>query len=249
MKTSDKILLCSTLSAIGLFAMVDLLHYTKYKKGEILNFSQLNALDNSSHAFAGIHWVVLDGPIRTTLYPGEPDSLTLSFPKDKQDEFLFHRNADTLLIRSKGRNARDAHQNWFGYLDYPALRLWFPPGTRFHVLQGFAILDNETNRRHRSARFLLDSSQLWIGGYDRFKDSVYSIEPWDTIGATGINSQVILNRQAHIGMLDLKLDNRSESTDRWSTIDSGYVQTDTNTFLHITGKNSKKLQFHVVAHP
>jgi hypothetical protein len=249
MKTSDKILLCSTLSAIGLFAMVDLLHYAKYKKGEILNFTQLNALDNVPHSFTGIHHVVLDGPIRTTLYPAQTDSLTLQVPKDKQDEFLYHQNADTLIIRSKGRNAHDAHQNWFGYIDYPPLQLFFTPGTKFHILQGFATLDNEAARSDRSARFQLDSSQLWIGGYDRYKDSVYGIEPWDSISITGINSQVDLNRQAYVKLLDMRLDNRSEAVDRWSTIDSGYIQGDTNTYLHIRGKNFQKLELHVLAHP
>jgi len=249
MKTSDKILLYSTLSAVALFALVDLLHYAKYKKGEILTFDKLNTLDNVSHSFAGIRWVVLDGPMRTTLYAGGSDSVLFQISKDQQREFLYRQDTDTLVIRTKGRNARDAHQNWFGYVDYPALQLYFPPGTNFHILQGFATLDNEAARSHRNARFLLDSSQLWIGGYDRYKDSVYSIEPWDTISAAGINSNIVLNRQAHVRMLDLKLDNKSEATDRWSTIDSGYLQGDTNTYIHLRGKNFQKVQLHVLAHP
>lgn len=247
MKTSDRILLCSTLSAIGLFALVDLLHYAKYKKGEDLTFKQINALDNVAHSFTGVHWIVLDGPMRTTLYPA--DSLQIQVNKTQRQEFIYWQKADTLVIRTKGRYARDAHQNWFAYQEYPPLQLYFPPLQGICILQGFATLDNEETRPNCSARFLLDSAQLWIGGFDRYKDTVYGIEPWDNITAIGTNSNIIINRQAHLKMLGLRLDNKSQAQDRWSTIDSGYIQGDTNTYIHLTGKNFQNLHLHVLTHP
>jgi hypothetical protein len=246
MKTSDKILLFSTLGALGLFVTVDLLHYAKYRAGEVLTYKDLETQDFDRHRLDGIHWLVIDGPIRTTLRPAE--YFEFDIPKRNEAQFYWLRQGDTLQIFTKRRYGRDAHQGWFAYFDYPSLRIYSPQlkGIRFN--KGFAVLGNEEGHKALNAAILLDSTQLWVGSYQPEDDVVFQAEPWDSITVQAFNSNVVLNRQAHIKAVTLQLDDQSEASDRFSIIDTGYIKGDTGTFLHMHGKNFKKFRLDAIDH-
>ncbi len=246
MKTSDKILLFSTLGALGLFITVDLLHYAKYRAGEVLTYKELETQDFDRHPMDGIHWLVLDGPIRTTMRPAE--QFEFDIPKQHESQFYWLRQGDTLQIFSKQRYGRDAHQGWFNYFEYPSVRIYCPQlkGIRFN--KGFAILANEEGCKGLNASVTLDSTQLWVGAYYPDHDSVSRTEPWDSINVLAVNSNVVLNKQAHVRAIHLQLDERSEALDRFSTIDTGYIKGDTGTYFYMRGKNFKKLRFDAIDH-
>jgi hypothetical protein len=246
MKTSDKILLFSTLGALGLFVTVDLLHYAKYRAGEVLTYKELEAQDYDRHPMNDIHWLVLDGPMRTILRPAEHFEFDIA--KEDESRFYWLRQGDTLQLFTKQRYARDAHQGWIGYFDYPPIRIYCPQlkGIRFN--KGFAVLANEEGRKGLTASLTLDSTQLWVGDYYPEHDSVFQTEPWDSISVRAVNSNFVLNRQAHVKTVNLQLDGRSEASDRYSTIDTGYIKGDTGSYFHMRGKNFKKLRLDVIDH-
>jgi hypothetical protein len=248
MKTSDKILLYSTLSAIGLFVAVDLSLYAKYRSGDILGFETLQEKGYTRHALAGIKWLVIDGPIHTVIRPGETDSLEFDVNKMEDAHVDWFRRGDTLTIVVKNRRVRSAHDNWFSYGDYASVRVYCPPLKGIHINNGVAVLDNEANRKGISASLVIDSTQLWVGVFNSNWDSVYRIEPWDTMSVRGVNSNFILNRQAHVKQLDLSLDDRSEVTDRFSTVDTGFIQGDTNTNVVLRGRNIEKIRLLKAGH-
>jgi hypothetical protein len=242
MKTSDKILLYSTLSAVGLFIATDLLQFAKYRSGDILDFKALQQRDYSRHVLAGIQWLVLDGPIRSTLRPGENDSLEFDVNKLQEGHLDWVRRGDTLILSAKGIRLRTAHDNWLAFEDYVAVRVYSPQLKGVYANNGHVSLDNEARRAGLSAHFVIDSTLLWIGAYDRDSDEVYSVEPWDTISVRGVNSSFILNKQAHVKELGLVLDGRSEVTDRLSVVDTGFIQGDSNTVIQLRGKNFDKIR-------
>lgn len=246
MKTSDKILLFSTLGALGLFVTVDLLHYAKYKTGEFLTYRQLETEDFDRHPMDGIHWLVLDGPMRTTLRPAEHFEFDIA--KGDESRFYWLRQGDTLEIFTKQRNGRDAHQSWFGYFDYPPMRIYSPQLKGIRFKKGFAVLENEEDHQGINASLVLDSTQLWVGTYYPWHDTVTRMESWDSVSVRAVNSNFVMNKQAHVKALNLQLDEQSEASDRYSTIDTGYIKGDTGSYFHMRGKNFKKLRLDAIDH-
>jgi hypothetical protein len=242
MKTSDKILLYSTLAAVGLFAASNLAQFAKYRSADILDFKALQQQDYTRHSLAGIQWLVLDGPIRSTLRPSDNDSLDFEVNKMQEAKVDWVRRGDTLVISVRGVRVRGPHDNWFSFLDYVTVRVYSPQLKGIHVNNGSVSLANEMNKPGLSAHFVIDSTQMWVGAFTPEADSVYSVEPWDTISVRGVNSNVILNRQAHVKKLGLLLDDRSQAEDRFSEVDTGFIQGDTNTIIHIRGKNFEKIR-------
>jgi hypothetical protein len=242
MKTSDKILLYSTLSAIGLFVAVDLLQYAKYRSGDMLGFTALQERDYTRHSLTGIQWLVLDGPIYSTIRPGETDSLEFDVSKAADAHVDWFRKGDTLTIVVRNQRTRSAHDNQFSYGGYSSVRVYCPPLKGIHINNGFAVLDNEVSKPGLSAHVVIDSTQLWVGAFAQDQDFVYRVEPWDTLSVTGVNSNFILNRQVHVKVLGLSMDDRSEMADRYSTVDTGFIKGDTNTIIHLRGRNFEKIR-------
>ena len=246
MKTSDKILLYSASFALTAFVGTNLLHYAKYRAGDILDAKAINAQDYTAHALPGIHSILLDGPMRATLYPS--DHFAFELPRDAEGAFDYRQQGDTLLLFTKDRKVRSPHDNWNSFLDYTQVHIYFPRQAYIHIRNGFANLSNEEDRKEVSASFLLDSSQLWVGAYNPLADTVYSIEHFDSLRVSAINSNIIFNKQTHIAHLDLRLDDNSDAEDRFSTIDSAVYLVDSNTNLRIRGKNSKRIRFATIDH-
>ena len=246
MKTSDKILLYSASFALTAFVGTNLLHYAKYRAGDILDAKAINAQDYAKHTLPGIHSILLDGPMRATLYPS--DHFEFDLPRDAEGTFDYRQQGDSLLLFTRDLKARDPHDNWNSFLDEPQVHIYFPPQAYIHIRNGFASLSNEEDRKEVSASFLLDGSQLWVGAYRPQADTVYAIEHFDSLRVSAINSNIIFNKQSHIAHLDLRLDDRSDAEDRFSTIDSAVYLVDSNTNLRIRGKNSKRIRFATMNH-
>lgn len=246
MKTSDKILLYTTVSFIGIFVAVDLLHYVNYRRGKIMDFAAIERQDYFSHEEEGIHWLVLDGPMRVSLYPA--DRLKVDIPRSDAAHFQVRRAGDTLIVSFEGVWARGAHDNYSSY-DYPSVPVFFPALKGVRLIKGFAVLDNSEGRNGVSAALELDSTQCWVGRYNMEADTVASVEPWDSISVKGVNCNFIVNRQAHVKVVEVRLDAKSEMSDRFSLIDTGYIQGDSTTTLHLHGRNLNKLRLDEVVHP
>jgi hypothetical protein len=246
MKTSDKILLYSASFALTAFVGTNLMHYAKYRAGDILDAKAINARDYAAHALRGIHSIVLDGPMRATLYPS--DHFEFDLPRDAEGTFDYRQEGDSLLLFSRDFKARNPHDNWNSFQDYPPVRIYFPRQALIHLRNSFASLSNEEDRKEVSAFFLLDSSQLWVGAYRPEADTIYATEHFDSLHVSAINSNIIFNKQSHIAHLDLRLDDRSDAEDRFSTIDSAVYLVDSNTNLRIRGKNSNKIRFATMNH-
>jgi len=95
----------------------------------------------------------------------------------------------------------------------------------------------------------LDSSQLWVGAYNQDRDSAVQTEPYDSIRITAVNSAIVLNRQAYVKALDLRLDDRSEMVDRFSKFDTARIRGEKNTGIQLKGSNFKKIRWETPDRP
>lgn len=246
MKTSDKILLFSSLSVVGLFLVLEVLHHVKYREGAILDFAAIEKRDFVSRQDTGVHWLVLDGPMRVLFYPS--DHLKIDVDRLSESKFQYLRHGDTLLLTLNAQGTRSAHDNWFSFRGFPAVRVFFPPLEGIRLRNAFAAFNNEDGRKGISATLELDSTQCFIGNYSEERDSAFPTEPWDIIRVSGVNCNLVINKQAYVKTLDVRLDAKSEFSDRFSRIDTGYIQADSTTMLHLHGANLKKLRLDDVVH-
>jgi len=247
MKTSDKIILFSTLTVIGLFGAAHLLQYVRYRAGDILTYKDLNREDFVPHAGTQPTWLILEGPMRASIVPA--DSFHFDLAKRDLSSFRYRQSGDSLIIEADGRLTKNPHQGWNDYLPFPAINIYSPVLRGIHIRNGFAVLQNERGRRGISASLELDSAQLWVGAYNQDKDSVIQTEPYDSIRINAVNSAIILNRQAYVKALDLRLDDLSDLVDRFSRFDTARVMGEKNTNIHLKGSNFKKIRWDVPDHP
>lgn len=247
MRTSDKLLLCTTASFIGIFIMIDLLHYVNYARGNVLDFAAMEQQDYVLHEEDGIHWLVLDGPMATSFYPAK--KLKIDIDKSVASKIVFKRIGDTLFVSFPHQRARGAHDYYSSYGNYPSVCVFFPPLKGIRINKGFATLDNAGGVSGLDAALELDSTQCWMGHYDNEADTVPNAEPWDTIRVKGVNANFVLSPQAEVKVLQLALDARSEAADFNCTIDSVSIAADSNTAIHFHGRNFKKLHVDAVVHP
>jgi hypothetical protein len=238
MKTSDKILLFSTFGAFGLFIVSDLLHYFSYRSGDVLRFQDIEHLDFTPHVVEGVHWLVLDGPMQTTFYPA--DRLRVDVDKEAEPKISYERQGDTMFVRCREHNARSAHDQVPSYEGYVPVHVFCPALKGIRIKNGFATLDNEEGHRAMNVSLQLINTQLWVGSFSI--GSTTTVEPWDTISVRGSNCEVALNFQAHVKMIDLRVDGNSVVWDHMSLVDSGYIHSDPGTLLHLQGRNVKKIR-------
>ena len=247
MKTSDKILLCTTLGFVGIFVVIDLLHYANYVRGKVLDFAAVEREDYVQHTEEGINWLVLDGPMRTSFYPAE--QLKIDVDSSVASKINFQRIADTLFVSFPYQRSRGAHDYYQSYGNYPSVYVFSSKLKGIRINKGFAILDNAAGLGGLDAALELDSTQCWLGHYDDETDSAAGIEPWDTVRIKAVNASFVLSHQAHVKVLDLVLDTKSEVADYNSAIDSARIAADSNTAIHFHGRNFKKLHFDAIVHP
>lgn len=246
MKTSDKIILFSTLTTLGIFGGVQILQYAQLRAGDILTVKDLNRKDFVSTHLPRPARLILEGPMRAFLIPS--DSFHLDIAIDAVAAFHYHQAGDSLIIEGDKRLKKSPHQGWFDYTGFPTIHIYTPRLRDIRVNNGFVVLQNEEGRPGISATLDLDSAQLWVGAFDQEKDTVFRTEPYDSITIRAVNSAVVLNRQAYVKALDLRLDNRSDIVDRYSRMDTAHIRGEKNTYIQIRGSSLSKIRWEIPDH-
>jgi len=247
MKTSDKIILFSVLTGLGLFGAIHLLQYARYRSGDILTYKDLDRQDFAPHAGTQPLWLILDGPMHASLFAS--DSFHFDLARRDLSSFHYRQSGDSLIIEGDRRLIKNPHQGWNDYWHFPAINIYCPVLRGIRIRNGFAVLQNEQGRRGVTASLELDSTQLWVGAYNEDRDSVIQTEPYDSISIKAINSSIVLNRQAYVKSVDLRLDDRSDFVDRFSSFDTARIMGEKNTGIHLKGSNFKKIRWDVPDHP
>jgi hypothetical protein len=246
MKTSDKIILFSTLTALGIFGGVQFLQFARFRAGDILTVKDLDREDFVSTTLPRPASLLLEGPMRAFVLPA--DSFHFSIDINEVAAFHYHQAGDSLVIEGDKRLKKSPHQGWFDYMGFPTIHIYTPRLKNIRVNNGFVVLQNDEGRAGISVALDLDSSQIWVGAYNADRDSVVQTEPYDSITIHAVNSAVILNRQAQVKALDLWLDDRSDIVDRWSRLDTAHIRGEKNTYIQIRGRSLSKIRWEIPDH-
>jgi hypothetical protein len=185
--------------------------------------------------------------MRASIVPS--DSFHFDLAKRDLSSFRYRQSGDSLIIEADNRLMKNPHQGWNDYLFFPAINIYCPVLRGIYIRNGFAVLQNEQGRPGVGGSLELDSAQLWVGAYNQDRDSVIQTEPYDSIKIRSINSAIVLNRQAYVKVLDLRLDDRSDFVDRFSKFDTARIMGEKNTNIQLKGSNFKKIRWDVPDHP
>jgi len=258
MKTSDKILLISSLSSIGIFGLVHLALYAKYRRGDILMEKTLHAQQLAVHPMSAPRWLVVSGLLRTHIIPsdsfaieflGDLDDVRMMRPKqpgglfpEKTTEPFYHREGDTLFI--EGDKSQDIDQRYANQMmqgPFPVVNVYCR-GLELIEMQGGQItLVGGTRARPASVNLAIRNGILWVGqNHSRF-DKDYP-DLFDTVQFRASGSTVMLNNPVMAARLQASLTNHSVMDDRNIDIGQLALDCDSSSKAGFTGKNLKKLR-------
>lgn len=238
MKTSNKLLLSFLTVAIVLFVGVHLALYASYRHGNIRTESELDASRFNRFSLSTPGWLVLEGNLRVRIIPSDHFQIDL----DKTGRALgYRKDGDTLIISGNKSRIKNPHGSWSDYWNLPLVNVYSPALKGIRVEDGYVSLTNRENFTGLAASLMLTDAQLWIGAFDPLKDTADKIEPFDSIRIDAKNSSIVVNRQSLVHKISVRLDDVSEITDRFSEIDTGWIDANRYSKIYMTAANFNKI--------
>ena len=258
MKTSDKILLISSLSSIGIFGLVHLALYAKYRRGDILMEKNLHAQQLAVHPIPAPRWLVVRGLLRTHIIPS--DSFAIEFLDgmdevrrirlkqagglfpEKVEEPFYHREGDTLFIEGdKGQEIDQQFASQMRPAPFPIVNVYCRGLELIEMEGGQITLVGGTRARPAGANLAIRNGVLWVGQYHSQADKDYP-DLFDTVQVRASGSTVMLNNPVMVARLQANLTNHSLIDDRNIDIGQLALNCDSTSKVSFTGKNLQKLR-------
>lgn len=261
MKTSDKILLIAVLTTMGLFGLVHLGLYAKYRKGDIVTEKMLHATAFAAYPLPVPKHIVVEGRMRTRIVPsdsffielrknneGSAEVRLLALPQDGMiyekgnspegdtKTLTYRMSGDTLIIR--GGDPRP----WPESLDIP---LPLATMVTLHcrnlpidirqgevVLRGSPVAGADYTLSVRSGRIVIGELVRSTDGRELF----------DTIRVQAYQSKITLNPAAIVTDLLAQINDRSLLEDHHITLGGLTLDADSSSRADLTGPNLEKLR-------
>lgn len=238
MKTSDKLLLTLALMILGVFGAVHLTLYARMKAGHIVNVHSQSGWRLLYEGKAP-HLVVLEGDINVQL------TLSDSFFIEMQEEARGQVSCrpagiDSMVVKGDSTQSINPHSPVQYYNDRPWVNIHAPSPTDIRLKGVQALLQGSKQPGKRNLHVQAISSQLLLGGYGATGPDFFN-QYYDAVQVQAENSKLVLNQNAVIHKLSVRLDDVSEMNDQKATIDSIYIQHMAHSKINLTGTNLDKL--------
>lgn len=236
MKTSNKILLGTVVTAALILTAIHVALYAKYKRGDLVTVQQLHEERYDKHVMSGVTKINVSGLANFEVIPS--DTLRLEIEKqDKKPEITFEQRGDSLIIKggtiyTKTNGEVDKTRSYYSTI------LYLPSNTSLSI--------NECEARIK-------------GTADTLKAVAYTIEAWNSslnfgetrngkpngsyfksINAVADKSNVLFFNDVMIGNLSLSLVN-GETEDQGMQVEIFSLNADSNSTVSLKGTNLKKL--------
>ncbi len=230
MKTSNKILIGSFLTALLILTSVHVALYAKYKKGDYTLISEDNMwpMDLSTHLLKDVKYVSLNNigniSIRTA------DTSKLMYDKVEQgdeDGLTFTQNGDTLVVSGKNNGGG----NW-----YRRTELSLAEGMQVSMKQSGAHVRKSKVAAPVSVSFSLDDS--FIEFNEREEDAI----SYGMVRINAINDSKINLGKIKVDQLDINLRN-SSFEEKNLFADSIHISADNTSSVKLGGENLIKAKF------
>ena len=229
MKTSNKILLGTFLTAILIIVSVHVALFAKYKKGQYTLITDdmwpTNMITESLH---DVKYVSINNVENVIVRPADTNKLQYDKPENGDENILeITRRADTLFL--SGKSIRRPHGRW-----YRTTNLLLADPLSVKVINSqLHLLRTPSKSDFKSMNILLDHSFLEVNN-DQTKELHL-----ESLKIDGVADSRISLRNVHTKLLDVTLkDSFLEETKL--NADSIRVTTDTLSRLQLSGKNLSK---------
>ncbi len=242
MKTSNKLILISSLSALGVFGAVHLALLSNYRNGRIHSEDEMNQDRFTAYHMSEPAWLSLKGQMHADIIPS--DSFHIELEKNVPG-LTYRMEGDSLIISGPSSEGVNPHGSWNEYWQWPRVYIFYSRLKNIRAEGSYLAYGNPEGTPGQSARFMLKDAQLWIGAFNPQVDSVFLNERFDSIQIGETNSTVVLNRQAQVARLSTRLDNQSEIIDRYCRIDTGWMVAAPYAKIYLMGRNFNKISLRV----
>lgn len=267
MKTSDKLLLIFSLSALGVFGALHLVLYAKYRKGDILSEKDLHAEQFTKYKAPAPGSLFLQGRLQVNIIPS--DTFYFELQKEANGKVNYWRKGDSLILsgnpavrfnpdgtmiidkeavihkeepRGEPPGDFNPHGPVMGYRNLPVVNVYCGPLISIYLEDVQAMITGEKNPSRFRADIGLINAQLLVGEYYYNQDTTARKEFYDGLRIRSLNGNIFLNRYAVIRGLDVELDRRSEINDQNAEIAGGEIHYMDSSRVNLGGANLKKLQ-------
>jgi hypothetical protein len=249
MKTSNKILLISSLSALGIFGAVHLALYAKYARGD---FSSGSPDEKMTTLFAGPAPAVLylEGSLNVRFLPS--DSFSVECAKADEDRINMRQSGDSFHVIGDTNITRNPHTSWQQFDYFPWVTVHCGRSKKIQLSGVIALIKGTSSAGSFALELGITNTQLVMGEPDDNAPGIHKLalgaqtgrklEFYDKLDIRSVNSNVVMNANSVIRDLDIQLDDRSEMHDFDAQIDSPLISYSAHSQIDLSGANFKKLK-------
>ena len=230
MKTSNKILIGSFLTALLILTSVHVALYAKYKKGDytLMTDDNLWPIDLSTHLLKDVKYVSLNNIGNISIRTADTSKLMYdTVEKGDEDGLTFTQKGDTLVVSGKSNSGG----NW-----YRRTELSLSEGMQVSMKQTGAHVRKSKLATPISISFSLDDS--FIEFNEREEDAV----SYGIVRINAINDSKIELRKIKINQLQINLKG-SSLEEKNLTADSVRISADNTSSVKLGGENLTKAKF------
>jgi hypothetical protein len=229
MKTSNKILIGSFLTALLILTSVHIALYAKYKKGDYtLLTDNMFPMDLSTHLLKDVKYVSLHNMGNVSIRTADTSKLMYDkTEKGDEDALTFTRNGDTLVVSGKD----NAGGNW-----YRRTELSLSEGMQVSMKRSGAHVRRSNVAAPVSINFSLDDSFI------EFNEREEDAATYGMVNINAVNDSRIELKKIKVNGLHINLMNSSlEEKDLFA--DSIRVTADKTSTVKLGGENLTKAKF------
>jgi hypothetical protein len=265
MKTSDKLLLCFFLSAVGIFGVVHLTLYAMYRQGDFLSEKELEAERFFQYQGPAPACLSLQGNLLVRVIPSDSFSVEMEKGNTGPDQhggsgmgtgkiFLkgmapggsgslsYRQEGDSLIISGNIFPETDPGNQWQVYYNYPRVTVHAGQLKSIRLSGGMVILKGGERPDQFHTALLARKTLVWIGEFNENTDQKVSPDNFDSVSIDASNCKLVLHQNASIRQLTAQLKGESWIDDLKARVDRSSISCSPNSRISMTGANLKNLQ-------
>lgn len=251
MKTSDKLLLTFSLSSLGIFALVHLSLYAKYKRGEFITPREIYKDQFSRHPMPAPGFISVIGLLRVNIIPSDTFAIELENQDNDGPHVVlngislkasYHQNGDTLIINGDNHSDKISEmvKNNTGVVGgLPQVNIYCRQLKMVTAENTYLTVTGDDHPVRSTTSLQIKDAICLIGAIHA--DPELPAMHYDSLRIESVNSTVTLRKNADIKKLGIHLDDYSLIEDSRDSIGRQHVGFTDNSSFHLSGRSLKRL--------
>jgi hypothetical protein len=259
MKTSDKLILTTALSSLGILGLVQVTLYAKYRSGDIVTEKELHAEQFNRYEMAAPRYLFVEGMLQVHIIPS--DSFYIEVEKridiprkgpmiivngtdvSRPVHVAFQDKQDTLTITGNNIQKINRRDNPYVLWNLPRVNIYCRDLKEIRVVNAQIILEGDPALRPSCTRMQVENAILWIGQFDEQEGAPYELRAfYDSLSIRSISSTVRLNDKAEVRALKIDLEGTTELLEGGADIERPYFRYGDSSKVSLTGRTLQRLK-------